>query len=336
MEKIISILFIAILISSCKSRQQNEINSYRHLEGNLSEKSINLDLHFMDSLVNGSYYFDSDENPQQVSGYLRNDSLILESFSTNENDNILKFKGIWKQHEFVGRCNDSMSFKIMETYKNGSDKFTLIHSIDSVVDSTSHITISHAEFNSIEALGTSKDFIQQSIYHLFLDSLFHGTMQDFIQHTLDDYTPTDSMELDIMKQNPYDFTNNLEIIYNKNNRIILSASTYQYMGGAHGNTYTNFVSLDLINKKLITINDVLTPEEIAGLNLKFEHAFRNKYALNSTDSLNTILFDNAINFVNDNYYITEKGIGFLYNQYEIAAYAIGQITLYLTFDELKK
>jgi hypothetical protein len=46
------------------------------------------------------------------------------------------------------------------------------------------------------------------------------------------------------------------------------------------------------------------------------------------------LFENQIRH-NGNFAVTGSGIGFLYNQYDIAPYAAGQITVDLSFDELK-
>jgi hypothetical protein len=40
--------------------------------------------------------------------------------------------------------------------------------------------------------------------------------------------------------------------------------------------------------------------------------------------------------MNGNYFITQKGIGFLYNTHEIKGFFYGPIALYVMFDEIKK
>ena len=56
--------------------------------------------------------------------------------------------------------------------------------------------------------------------------------------------------------------------------------------------------------------------------------------LNNTDPLTDAgLSDNKIK-ANDNFYVTTKGIGFSYSPYEIAAYAVGEINIFIPFSEL--
>jgi hypothetical protein len=52
------------------------------------------------------------------------------------------------------------------------------------------------------------------------------------------------------------------------------------------------------------------------------------------EPLSNALFENSIEPTN-NFCITKKGILFLYNPYEIAAYAMGEIELFIPFEELK-
>jgi hypothetical protein len=65
-----------------------------------------------------------------------------------------------------------------------------------------------------------------------------------------------------------------------------------------------------------------------------EAAFRKQQGLKPSDSLNTILFENHL-ATTDNYYFTNKGLGFYYFPYEVAAYAVGPIQVFVTFAELK-
>lgn len=48
----------------------------------------------------------------------------------------------------------------------------------------------------------------------------------------------------------------------------------------------------------------------------------------------SVLFDNTIQ-TTTNFCVTQKGILFLYNPYEIAAYAYGEIELFIPFEEVK-
>ena len=106
------------------------------------------------------------------------------------------------------------------------------------------------------------------------------------------------------------------------------------MGGAHGNYNTRFLSFDLIANKEITLQDILNKAGIKKLNPLLEKYFRKKMKLSNTDPLTDAgLFENKIS-PNENFYATTKGLGFSYSPYEIAAYAMGEISIFIPFHEL--
>ena len=61
---------------------------------------------------------------------------------------------------------------------------------------------------------------------------------------------------------------------------------------------------------------------------------RTKFKLKPTDALTEAgLFENKIE-ANDNFYLTGKGLGFMYNPYEIGPFAMGEIDLFISFKDL--
>jgi hypothetical protein len=46
-----------------------------------------------------------------------------------------------------------------------------------------------------------------------------------------------------------------------------------------------------------------------------------------------ILFDKHL-ALTKNFYVTGKGVGFIYNPYEVAPYVVGEIELYVPFSEI--
>ena len=64
--------------------------------------------------------------------------------------------------------------------------------------------------------------------------------------------------------------------------------------------------------------------------------FRRMMGLTKTERLDSekgTLFKNSIQF-NQNFALTNKGVSFLYNEYEIAAYVYGQTEVDLSYKEL--
>ncbi len=129
-------------------------------------------------------------------------------------------------------------------------------------------------------------------------------------------------------------TSEMQVIFNEKDLLSLGFSGYAFDGGAHGNYGTTLASYDLATKKLLALDDVFKPNYQKTMSAALERALRKKYKLNPKESLNQFLFENKIE-ANNNFAVTRKGILFNYTPYEIAAYAMGEIQLYVSFEELK-
>ncbi len=132
----------------------------------------------------------------------------------------------------------------------------------------------------------------------------------------------------------YSRTSQMQVVFNENNLLSVGYSGYAYDGGAHGSYGTTFVSYDLATKKQLKLTDIFKPKYEKTIGAALERALRKKYNLQPKESLNQMLFDNAIP-ATENFALTRKGIMFNYTPYEIAAYAMGEIELFIPFDEIK-
>ena len=131
-----------------------------------------------------------------------------------------------------------------------------------------------------------------------------------------------------------DVSDQMMIVYRSAKLIMLAHSNYAYTGGAHGNYGTTYIPLDVLNNKKLHLDDVVIPAGKIQLPGLLEKYFRQAYSLKKTDSLTEGgLFANTIE-PTDNFYITEKGIGFCYSPYEIGPYAMGGINIFIPFTEL--
>ena len=132
-----------------------------------------------------------------------------------------------------------------------------------------------------------------------------------------------------------DETKHLLVVYQSAEWLTLAAWHYSYMGGAHGNYATDYTVLHAKNGTAAKIEDILLPSGKKQLPGLLDKAFRRQYELTAGEKLSDGgLFDDSI-APNDNFYLTEKGIGFSYAPYEIAPYALGQIDLFVPFSLLK-
>ncbi len=126
-------------------------------------------------------------------------------------------------------------------------------------------------------------------------------------------------------------------IYELNDRILtLEQGFYDYAGGAHGFGGIVFANLDIKSRKALKLSSLFTSVGLKQLPRLLEEQFRKDQKLKPGQSLEDGgLFENKIKEATDNFYLTQKGVGFYYQQYEIAPYAAGPIEIYLPFSKIK-
>ncbi len=132
----------------------------------------------------------------------------------------------------------------------------------------------------------------------------------------------------------YENNSSVEVLYNRNDLLTLGFYSYYFSGGAHGNYSTFLTSYDLQSRKELTLDDVFLPGYESKIQPKLERAVRSRFGLGAKESLGSVLFDNSI-APTENFGLTGKGVIFNYPPYEIAAYAAGEIRLFVPFSEIR-
>ncbi|HEX8023998.1 RsiV family protein [Mucilaginibacter sp.] len=105
--------------------------------------------------------------------------------------------------------------------------------------------------------------------------------------------------------------------------------------GAHPNFNVNFLNWDIKTDKAITADDIFIGNYKAPLTAIAEKIFRKKRGIQKRAKLSGYNFENDIFALNNNFYITSKGITYLYNRYEITAYSEGEIELVIPYQLIK-
>lgn len=124
------------------------------------------------------------------------------------------------------------------------------------------------------------------------------------------------------------------ISYVSEHLLVLSSDDYMYSGGAHGIFGTSHQVIDKRNNTFLEIQQLI--KDTAALVPLLEKHYRRMYAVPEGQTLMEAgLFVNNIP-VNDNFFLTEKYLGFTYNPYEIGPYAAGVITIYIPIEECKE
>lgn len=129
-----------------------------------------------------------------------------------------------------------------------------------------------------------------------------------------------------------------------NEVFTLGLGEHSFLGGAHPNAYLLYVNVDKYGNKLI-LDSLLTDGWKPNLSAPAEDAFREEQQVHPEvplDDAGYFVFpdgDSEEDFgmfqFNDNFTISEKGISFYYNSYEIAAYATGPSSFTLDWKTLQ-
>lgn len=122
---------------------------------------------------------------------------------------------------------------------------------------------------------------------------------------------------------------------NSDNILSYSIESDRFTGGAHGGkNYLNAV-INLKTGERITEDDLFTEESKPLISEIILKKIMEKHQVEKAEDLEQIgFFDVAEIGLNKNFYVTEQGIVYTYNEYEIAAYALGTTEVLLNYKDI--
>jgi hypothetical protein len=126
----------------------------------------------------------------------------------------------------------------------------------------------------------------------------------------------------------YEDQTNTYVLYRQTNLLSLEFFHYNYSGGAHGNYGSTGASYDLRTGRRLRYDDIFRPEASQQLPALLGQAVRPLVGLAAEDPLDKQLFVKQMP-VTHNVFLTTGGAVFIYQPYEIAAYAQGEVRVFL-------
>jgi hypothetical protein len=167
-----------------------------------------------------------------------------------------------------------------------------------------------------------------------LKALYKQQRQQFFKEYREDATDTRPAAADtagIGAYAPglsYEDQTNTYVLYRQTNLLSLEFFHYNYSGGAHGNYASTGASYDLRTGRRLRYADIFRAEASQQLPALLGQAVRPLVGLAPTDPLDKQLLVKQIP-VTHNVYLTTGGAVFIYQPYEIAAYAQGEVRVFL-------
>ena len=124
------------------------------------------------------------------------------------------------------------------------------------------------------------------------------------------------------------------IVFNKGNILSVRIDYSDYTGGAHGSSSKNCYVINLLTDKLLQESDIFYDD----YNDKITKIILDKITATNEvkrpKDLENIGFNVEDIIPNGNFLADDKGITYIYNQYEIAPYVMGITTVFLPYEEI--
>jgi len=178
-------------------------------------------------------------------------------------------------------------------------------------------------------------YANDSLVRLFGDELY----TDYKQNNLSLINVLDT-------SNNYSFNNEHTLsgfsLLSDKKIYVYGIERYVDMGGAHGLETRNYYNFDLKTGNLISENDLFVPDYKSKLSelLKIRIVEESKEVKELKDTEPILNLEDTDYWTdsikpNGNFYITDEGINYVFNPYEIAPYYMGQTEVTLPYNRLK-
>ncbi|WP_089781823.1 DUF3298 and DUF4163 domain-containing protein [Chitinophaga sp. YR573] len=319
---------------------------YVHLKGKLGDQAVTMDLVKSGPwMYKGFYTYDGIGEPITIWGSPNNNGKIVlnentdrddERYFTGQLDSTGTFKGIWRgnktSHPFTLKPDFDDATGLDVYYAADSVKLLPDNPATPIGEASNCILWPTASMEEPVA-----DFMRKS----FADGKQVDNVRQYIKRDIDSFLltyKTGAADMDTTGGIPatanWSADADMKVVWNHYPILSVEYFSYEYTGGAHGNYGAYYQVLDLEKKKILKPEDIFKPEYKTALIPELAKSFRKAFKMGEDDSIEGMLLQKNIK-PNNNFYLTDKGVAFSYTPYEIGPYALGQVTLFIPFKDIK-
>ena len=340
-------------ISATAALEQSgiDVNFYKRLSGTIAGKPVVVHLQCWNGVIQGSYQYTGIGQAiglRSSSGETKDREILLDEDVPGADDAIsgswkvafngAQLSGIWTNSD----GNTHYPIELHEDYPAGTTKFRAVYSEDSASllpgekSPTAVVTYSYL-LPEQDNIFLSAVLRQQIAPHRSSETDIGSAIHIENEAYFADYRKVNSAIFKNMSDKEEAFSFNytqdeiLSVLYNDDNWVITECLDASYTGGAHGNYGAAYTNIDLAQNRIWNVTDVIT--DTAALRPMLNDAAISYFKLQPGQGMdNRILVDEVP--PTGNFYISGQGISFVYNPYEIASYADGQVTLFVPYSKL--
>lgn len=184
--------------------------------------------------------------------------------------------------------------------------------------SIAYLALGHEGMTPQEATVATQDIIKKE-YMALRNDYINEKAADYPSHWLNQYYHVES-----------------EVLEGKKNTVCYKSTCDIFSGGAHPYCHTNISNFDQRTGEEITLDDLFTENYENELTSMLVRRLMEINGATSIEELQEMGYLSIADmFITNNFYLKQDSIVFLYNQYEIAPYALGQSLIGFSYKELK-
>ena len=336
----------------------------RPFAGTISGIPVVASLKIVDTTLSGFYYYTRVGEPIYLSGTIRDSKVALSEvvddsvtgkFSGAITPDFSELKGEWKGNgktfpfamkydlpagsAELGVVNNNFTYVWRRNSIGTEIGATLEGSfcyIKSLQDAEAMRKMNQILLETQISPGLSDEQLRNRVVAM-LEESFNSLRQEYDTTVVSFASANDSV---LLEESPsmfqWDQQYNWEVLFNESYLLTIRALYYEYTGGAHGNYgYANLV-LDMKDGRQLSLEDLFVPGYENQLKQLALAELKRQYKASTIEDLSDqgFFLENGFELT-DNFFIQKNGIGFTYNPYEIAAYALGAIDILVPWPSLQ-
>ena len=161
-------------------------------------------------------------------------------------------------------------------------------------------------------------------------------MQDYRADVADTPAPTDTADTGSYRASlNYEDQTASYVLFQEGPLLSVAYFSFSFTGGAHGNYGTTAASYDLRTGRRLRYDDIFGPSAAARLPALLATAVRPLVGLGPGEALDKTLFVKAMP-ITHNVFLTNGGVEFIYQPYEIASYAQGEVRVFVPLGQVRE